>query len=77
MILPGMSWIGASVLRRRLEGEIAAFSFGEAMRRASGNNATSTAGRSLEDEAAIRRMPSVSVKRSWKVRERPVRMSPR
>jgi len=56
---------------------MAAFSFGETMRRAGGNNATSTAGRSLEDKVAIRRMPSVSVKRSWKVRERPVRMSPR
>jgi len=77
LILPGRSWIGASVLRRRLKGEMAALSFGETMRRAGGNNATTTAGRSLEDEVAIRKVPSVPAERSWKVRERPVRMSPR
>jgi len=47
------------------------------MWRAGGTNATSTAGRSLEDEAAIRRVPSAPVERSWKVYGRPVRMSPR
>jgi hypothetical protein len=52
-------------------------SFGEAVWRTSGENATSTAGRSLEDGPTIRRMPSASVKRRRKVQERSVRTSPR
>jgi hypothetical protein len=52
-------------------------SFGEAVWRTSGENATSTAGRSLEDGPTIHRMPSVSVKRRRKVQERSVRTSPR
>jgi hypothetical protein len=63
--------------RYRLEGERAQLSLGETVWRASGTNATSTAGRSLEDEAVIRRVPSAPVEHGLKVRERPVRMSPR
>ena len=63
--------------RYRLEGERAQLSLGETVWRASGTNATSTAGRSLKDEAVIRRVPSAPVEHGLKVRERPVRMSPR
>ena len=54
---------------------MATLSLGETRRRSSGTNATTTAGRSLKDEAAIRRVPSAPVERSWKVIERPVRTS--
>jgi len=62
--------------KRRLEGGMAQSSFGEMVSRTSGVNATSTAGRSLEDGPSIYRVPSALVKRRRKVRERPVRMSP-
>jgi len=63
-------------LERRLEGGMARSSFGEMVSRTSGMNATSTAGRSLEDGPTVHRVPSALVKRRRKVRERPVRMSP-
>ena len=62
--------------KRRLEGGMAQSSFGEMVSRTSGVNATSTAGRSLEDGPSVYRVPSALVKRRRKVRERPVRMSP-
>lgn len=58
---PGRSWEGVSALDWRLEGEMARPSFGEAVWRTSGNNATSTAGRSLEDGPTLNRVPSASV----------------
>jgi hypothetical protein len=73
----GRFFEGAFGAGEELESEKATFSFGETMWRASGTNATSTAGRSLEDEAVIRRVPSAPVEHGLKVRERPVRMSPR